>query len=154
MFSLIVCSINPARTAAIRQVYEQAFAGHQWEFIHIPDAKSLTSGYNRGVAQSKGDIVLFSHDDMEILSPNLPERLTTHLQKYDLLGIAGTTKLIAPAWFLAGYPYIFGHAAHPGQSSPSLCVAVYNAPTPIVGGIQALDGVLLAARRELLNRVK
>jgi hypothetical protein len=154
MFSLIICSNNPARLAAVRAMYEIAFTGANWEFIHIPDAQSLTSGYNRGVAMAKGDILVFSHDDMEVLSPELPKRIESHLQKFDLIGVAGTSRLIAPAWFLAGYPYIFGQVAHPLPDGGGFSVAVYNAPDKIVGSIQALDGVIMAARREVLTRVK
>jgi GT2 family glycosyltransferase len=153
MISLITCSHQQARFDAVKQMYDRAMAGVEWEMIRIADAKSLAEGYNRGVAQSRGDIVIFSHDDVEVLNPEFPQRIARHLEKFDLIGVAGTTRIVGPAWFLAAYPYIFGQVAHPGDTTP-WSVAVYNAPRPIVGEIQALDGLVMAARREMLSRIR
>jgi GT2 family glycosyltransferase len=153
MISLITCSNQPARFEAVKQMYDRAMAGVEWEIIGIHDAKSLAEGYNRGVARARGDIVIFSHDDVEVLNPDLPQRVAKHLEKFDLIGVAGTTRLVGPAWFMAGYPYIFGQVAHPNASS-QWTVAVYNAPRVCITGIQALDGVIMAARRDLLSRIK
>jgi hypothetical protein len=36
------------------------------EIIGIHDARSLADGYNRGIAQSRGEHIILSHDDIEI----------------------------------------------------------------------------------------
>jgi len=56
MLSVIVCSIDPEKQQAIRAEYERA-AGEPHEFILINDARSLAEGYNRGFAQSRGEII-------------------------------------------------------------------------------------------------
>jgi GT2 family glycosyltransferase len=153
MISLVTCSNDSARFDAVKQMYDRAMAGAEHEVIRIPDAKSLAEGYNRGIAKARGDIVIFSHDDVEVISPEFPLRIARHLENFDLIGVAGTTRLVAPSWVLAGYPYIFGQVVHTSRTG-AWSVSIYNAPRPSIGGIQALDGLFMAARRELLNRVK
>jgi len=64
--------------------------------------------YNRGVARSSGDIVVLSHDDIEFLDP-APwlGTLKRHLADADVVGIAGTTKVVYGSWARAGPPYTF-----------------------------------------------
>src|SRR5580700_4365538 len=113
MFSVIVCSIDPKRFAHAKAMYDGVFRGLDWELIHIPDARSLAEGYNRGVASCKGDILIFSHDDIAIFSPDMPARLQRHLSNFDLVGVAGTTRLLRPGWHWSGPPHIFGQVVHP-----------------------------------------
>lgn len=152
MISLIICSIDPARFTAVEAMYRAAFGDEPWEMIDIHDAKSLAEGYNRGVARSRGDILVFSHDDIEILNPEFPKRLKGHLSRFDLVGVVGTSRLVKARWITAGPPYIFGQVCH-FQPDGRIGVSIYGAPRPAVGGIQALDGVFLAARRSLLDKV-
>jgi len=39
--------------------------------VRIPDARSLAEGYNRGLRRARGDLLLFSHDDVRIVTPGL-----------------------------------------------------------------------------------
>jgi len=64
MISVVCCSIDPVRAAAIERHYERLL-----EIVAVGDARSLAEGYNRGVARSSGDIVILSHDDIEFLDP-------------------------------------------------------------------------------------
>jgi hypothetical protein len=152
MISLIICSIDPARFAKVQAMYRAAFGDEPWEMIDIHDAKSLAEGYNRGVAKCKGDMLVFSHDDIEILSPEFPKRLKSHLGRFELIGVAGTSRLSNARWMSAGPPLIFGQVCH-FQPDGRIGVDMYGAPKPVIGGIQALDGVFLAARRSLLDKV-
>lgn len=43
------------------------------------DARSLCEGYNRGVAMSRGDVLIFSDDDIEIPTRDLCARLLRHI---------------------------------------------------------------------------
>jgi GT2 family glycosyltransferase len=152
MISLIICSIDPARFAAVEAMYRSAFGDEPWEMIDIHDARSLAEGYNRGAARSRGQTLIFSHDDIEILSPGFAQRVKSHLERFDLIGVAGTSRLINGYWASAGAPYIFGQVCHV-QSDQKVRVDIYGTPRPAVGGIQALDGLFLAARRSLLDKV-
>jgi glycosyl transferase family 2 len=152
MISLIIASKDPVRYAAAEATYRAAFGAEPWELIGIHDAQSLAEAFTRGVAQAKGEILVFSHDDAELLSPFFPQRLKGHLAKFDLIGVAGTTRLTNSRWVTAGHPYIFGQICHP-QPDGSMTLDVFGVPRPAVGGIQGLDGVFFAARRTVFEKV-
>src|SRR5580692_11381811 len=138
MISIIICSINKERFDAVCAMYAAAMGNEPYEILAIPDARSMAEGYNRGFAASSGDIIVFSHDDVEVLNPGLPGRLREYLGKYYLLGIAGTTRLIHSAWVWATYPHIFGQIAYPQQDG-QFRVNFWGVPSPVVENIQAID---------------
>ena len=72
----------------------RSHSGQVFELIQISDARSLCEGYNHGFAKTRGDIIIFCHDDIEIISPDFPARLLAHLRTHDVVGVAGTTQLI------------------------------------------------------------
>jgi len=135
--------------------YRALLGAESHEIIMIRDARSLAEGYNRGLDQSTGDIVIFSHDDIEFLDPaHWLSRLKGHLEAFDLVGLAGTTKLISPLWVGAGPPYTFGHVGELDGRIARFRVLIFAVPGPIVPGIQALDGLFLAARRSMIKRLR
>jgi GT2 family glycosyltransferase len=152
MFSVIICSVDSARFASVKAMYEAIFRGLDWELIRINDARSLAEGYTRGIASSKGDILIFSHDDIDIFSPDMPRRLERHLSNFDIVGVAGTTSLQYPAWTWAGPPHIFGQLASPGKEG-KIKVAILGAPYPVIRDIQAIDGLFIATRRSIFPRL-
>src|SRR5262249_31017073 len=150
MFSIIINSISPQKFQAVSQQYARALAGHPHEIIGIHDARSMAEGYNRGLARAKGDLLLFSHDDIEILTPPAlsQHRLLSHLTQYDIVGIAGTDRLIGPKWIAAGPPHTFGQVLEPSTylefRDHPFSLTLFSTPRPLVPNIQALDGVFLA----------
>jgi len=77
-----------------------------------------------------------------------------HLADADLVGIVGTTKVVYGSWARAGPPYTFGQVCEPdGQDAP-FRVLVCAMPAPLVHGMQAVDGLFMAANREVLERVR
>src|SRR5688572_4221518 len=109
MISVIICSIDDNRFARVAALYASLLAGEPHEILRISDARSMCEGYNRGVRQSRGDVLVFSHDDIDILlASGLDARLREHLQQFDLIGVAGTDMLVAPIWTHAGPGHIFG----------------------------------------------
>jgi GT2 family glycosyltransferase len=151
MISVIICGNDPAKFAAAQASYAAAMGEHPWEIIGIHDAKSLAEGYNRGFSRSRGQIVIFSHDDVEILDPDFRRRLITHLERFDLIGVAGTDRLVDGRWQSVGAPHLFGQVLHPWQDK--FVLHLFGAPWPVIPNIQALDGVFLAARRSVPMRI-
>ena len=152
MISVITCTIDPLRLELLRSTYALAMGDHPWELVAIRDARSLAEGYTRGIAASRGETVIFCHDDIEILSADFPQRLLRHLERFDLIGVAGTNRLVGGAWTAAGPPHLFGQVAHP-DSGGFLNINIYGAPARVIGNIQAVDGLFFAVRREMLGRV-
>ena len=146
-FSVIVCSIDPWRFAQISACYERLLARFPFEIIVIHDARSIAEGYNRALHRAHGNIVIFSHDDIQILDPDFGHKIAQRLQKFDILGFAGTTRLETGIWWSAGMPYLFGARATPHPKDINL--SIWNTePWPVADGIQAIDGLCLIARRE------
>jgi GT2 family glycosyltransferase len=152
-FTIIVCSHRPERAQAIRAHYAALFRHHRHEFIGIPDAKSLCEGYARGLRESTGRLVIFSHDDVEFVTPDVAERLERHLATYDVVGIAGTTKLINAVWTSAGDPHSFAFVIYPEPEDGMFSVRYAGRGPLCVDGIQALDGCFFACRREVAEAV-
>ena len=77
-----------------------------------------------------------------------------HLADADLVGIVGTTKVVYGSWARAGPPYTFGQVREPdGQVAP-FRVLVCAMPAPLAHGMQAVDGLFMAANRDVLERVR
>ena len=153
-FSVIICSIDARKFAAVSASYQRALAGATHEIVGIHDARSLAEGYNRGLDRACGDALIFSHDDVEILTPDFAPRLRGHLEAYALIGIAGTTRVVGGAWHLAGHPFDFMLyvAPHPDTGNPVMIVG--GGGELIVPGVQALDGVFIAARAEVARALR
>lgn len=152
--SVIICSINPAKFARVSSNYSQLLADLPHEIIHIGDARSLCEGYNRGAERATGDILVFSHDDIEILSPDFAARLTEHLDRYDVIGVAGTTKVVDATWGMAGWPHIHGQVVHADRVLGTFAVSLYQITSTVVENVQGLDGLFFAARRETWEAVR
>jgi len=153
MLSIITCTANPARASIAKEHWTSLLGAEPFELLLIDNARSLTEGYNRGFAQSRGDVLVFAHDDIEILTADFVPRLRKHLKTYDVVGVAGTTRLSNAAWFSVGPPYAFGQIAHV-RPQGRYQVTIYGSPyPPAVGGMQALDGLFLACKREVAQAV-
>ncbi|MDR2093157.1 MAG: glycosyltransferase family protein [Azoarcus sp.] len=151
-FSVIVCSVDTWKFAQTSACYTRLFADVPFEIIGIHDALSLAEGYNRGLRQCRGDIVVFSHDDILILDPDFARKIRIRLQKFDILGFAGTRRLESEYWWQAGLPWISGAVANP--CGPNIHLSVWNTdPWPVVDDIQAIDGLCILARRETARQI-
>ena len=148
-FSFVICSIEPRKFAAVSNTIAARFARFDHELIRINDADSLCEGYTRGLARATGEAVVMCHDDIDLVAPDAAERQARHLTAHDLVGVAGTTLVTGPAVFWSGHPHIHGWMAHrlPGETDYEL--AFSSLAAPVAGGMQAIDGVLMACRREL-----
>jgi GT2 family glycosyltransferase len=153
MISIIICSVDPVRFAQVSRNYAALLEGEPHEIIGIHDARSLCEGYNRGVRRSKGDVLIFSHDDIEIISADFRDQLLGSLKVCDVLGVAGTDLLSRGGWISAGPPHIFGQVAHENRIDRCYDVCLYGTRRPLSTGIQAMDGVFFAASRKVVERV-
>jgi hypothetical protein len=155
MISIISCSIDPTKASSIERHYRALLGEEPHEFIGVTAPRSLAEGYNRAVDRSRGDIIIFSHDDVEFLDPaTWLTRLKTHLLGFDMIGLAGTTKLVSAAWAAAGPPYTFGQVGElDGRIAPFRAL-LCSVPAPAIGGMQAIDGLFMAARRAVLECVR
>ncbi len=150
--SVLMCSAIPERAARAEAMYHRLLAQLPHEIVVIRDARSLASGYNRALAQARHDIVLFAHDDVDIASPDFAARLLRALGRHDVVGVAGTRKLVGGAWHFAGYPHLAGQVGMPAAGG-GYVVNLYDVTERETKGLQALDGLLLATRRDTALRI-
>ena len=151
--SVIVCSVDDVKAAHAAALYGRLFAGVRHEIIAIRDAASLAEAYNRGLDRATGDVVVLSHDDIEILAPDFAARLFTHLRAYDVVGVVGSTRMTGPTPLWAGHPHLRGWITHHGPDSAGWHIDLLD-PRPVAGDVTVLDGVLLAARQEVFASVR
>jgi GT2 family glycosyltransferase len=151
VISVIICSVDPAKYAAVRETYALHMGDTPYEIIGIHDARSLCEGYNHGLRLAKGDVCVFSHDDIELISPDLGGTLRRHLRDWDVIGVAGTTRMHAMGWADSGIRYARGVVTQrvPGGYE----VKLLGATEVVNGAIQGMDGVFFAARREVASAV-
>lgn len=152
-YSIVVCSIDQSRFRAVQNNYIELFSRATIEIIHISDARSLCEGYNRGFKKARGEYVIFSHDDIRIITPDFEERLNQHLECFDVVGVAGTTHVIGGAWFLAGHPHDYQFVTSPEPGTDDFVMVVRGGGRMIVPDIQALDGLFFACRRSVVATV-
>lgn len=153
LVSVILCSIDDAKLAAANANYRERLAGTPHEIVAVRDARSLAEAYNRAAESTRGEVLVFSHDDVEHLRDDFARVLAQGLERFDIVGAAGTTRCTDAYWPAAGHPHIHGACAAPGPAG-KVTVALYGIEGPRVEGVEALDGMFMAARREAWSRVR
>ncbi|MBM3345119.1 MAG: hypothetical protein FJY55_01250, partial [Betaproteobacteria bacterium] len=148
MISVIINSVTPDKFACVSANYRRLLGSVPHEIIGIHDARSMCEGYNRGVRQAGGELLVFSHDDIEIRAPDFADRLQNRLKQFALIGVAGTTQLAGRGWAYARWPHIHGQVGMPPEAGAGIAVTAFHMRGPATPGAQALDGLFLACRRE------
>ncbi len=138
------------------------FIDHIRNTVGVPDAEiipyvnqgefSLTELYNRGLKESKNDIVVIVHDDIVFNHDHWGQALLKQFQDtdYGILGVAGTTDLIKdsdgvvqPWWAMANR--MVGRLKHgiDGKVIDSFYSNRYDHPVQVI----CLDGVFIAVHK-------
>ena len=152
LISFVINSIDPAKFAFVSASITRAMGGGRFEIVGIHDAKSMCDGYRRGLAASRGDPVVFCHDDIELLMTDLPARLARHFERFDLIAPVGTRKLISMNWASSGSRNLVG--AMCGQNAAGqFGIGYFGGSERQNDGIVAFEGVLIAARRRVAESI-
>lgn len=168
---IIVCSIDQNRLSRMHASLDRHWGDQSYRLIHLHDAKSLAEGFSRGIGMSTAEYVVLCHDDIEFLTPpalrgqvtreSWPQRIVSHLQHWDVIGVAGTSHLSTPAVLGSGTGHVHGWISQPDHF-PSIARASMSGNGYMVGLLSAataptradaLDGVFVAARRSALQQV-
>jgi len=162
--SVVICSVDDAKhdhaVALYRRLFSQmssqtstqAGAPVRHEIISIRNARSLAEAYNWAVRKSVADVIVLSHDDVDILADDFAARLFHHLRSFDVLGVVGSTRADGPTVGWSGHPHLRGWITHhsPAEARWQVDLLDHRA---VAAGISVLDGVFLAARRDVLRGV-
>jgi hypothetical protein len=138
------------------------FLGNKYVETHMfpNNTRSLADVYNEAILACKKSprVLVFIHDDVNILDFYWVERLRLGLQTFHVVGVAGNTRRVGyqPAWHSVGmrgakllwddHKNLSGVIAH-GEGFPPFNLSVYGTPGRKV---VLLDGVFLAANSSLL----
>ena len=150
--TVVLCSINDAKHDRAVALYHRLFADVVHEIVTIRNARSLAEAYNGAIARSAGDIVLLSHDDIDVLAPDFAARLLRQLRDLDAVGVVGSTRMDGPAIGWSGHPHLRGWITHHAPGDATWAVDVLD-PRGAGRDLAILDGVLMAARREVFTAV-
>jgi len=153
VISFVINSITPSKFAAASASIARAMDGEPHEVVGIHDATSMCDGYRRGLSRSRGDPVVFCHDDMELLMTDLPARLGRHLGRFDLVAPVGTRKLVGMNWASAGGEHLFGAMTGWTPDDVPTAIGYFGGATRQVEGIVAFEGVFIAARRGVAEAI-
>ena len=130
--------------------YRHRFAAYPLEIIGVHDARSLAEGYNRAAAKATGDLLVFSHDDIELVTADFAPRLVAHLDRHDGVGVTGASRITGADWGHAGQRHVHGHVLHlPPQDRAGALLMASGFQQPVCEGIRGLDGVFIAVRRHV-----
>ena len=121
--------------------------------IAFANTRGLGTVYNAALAAAQDDFVLFVHDDVWLEDFYLTDRLLEGLKQFDIVGLAGNTRVApgheswahVPGTQRLDLPHLRGAIAH--GDAPLGKVGFFG---PIIGEVELLDGVFIAARRKRL----
>ena len=140
--------------------YNSMFKQHILQTVGIDDVQileytnhnqfSLTEVYNRGLKESKNDIVVFCHNDIIFNQKYWGKRILEHYNKkpeYGILGVAGTSYFPESGmwWEITGE--MVGQVYH--QQNGKRWVSEYNKPfgSKIIDSV-VVDGVLFSVNKQ------
>ena len=154
MISVIVCSRSDAAFEHLSRNYARVLTDEPYEIIRISDATGLAEGYNRGIARARGEVLIFTHDDVELVNADFRQRLLGHLRSYDVLGVAGTRLLVNGLWRGMGPPYVYGQVVEANPDGKSAGLLILSTAARSIGNMMALDGVFLCAKRNVVESIR
>ncbi|MEO6291489.1 MAG: glycosyltransferase [Burkholderiaceae bacterium] len=153
MYSFIVNSINDQQLERLQRNLAHVLRDTEWELVHIPDAKNMCEGYNRGLARARGDHLIFCHDDIEFLPDNICSQLAYAFQYSDLFGVLGSRVLCSANWMRSCQPHTLGYIAQLTESGNHKIILCGLEDT-LMFGVQALDGVMIGCHRHVAEQLR
>lgn len=116
-------------------------------------SKSLTNVYNTGLSEAKNNIVVFMHDDIEIMTANWGQRLIKHFDnsEFGILGVAGTKSLSQNGVWWSERQSMYGHVKHTDGNKSWLSEYSYNFGDRIKN-VVVVDGVFMSCRKDRIKK--
>lgn len=153
MITIVYCTRteNKAHTEHLRK---SAGNDKSLEIIEIINqGESLTSAYNRGLAQAKYDVVVFLHDDIIVKTNNwAPKLLKTFKNnpEYGIIGVAGSRDLPVSGRWWEDSKKMVGRVEHSQEGKTWLSSYSSDQGNDVVETL-ILDGVFFAIDK---NKIK
>jgi GT2 family glycosyltransferase len=158
----IVCATrHSAERFHVDTALGRALALYPFPFVKLRlfpnNSLGLSTVYNLALRDLRHEpaLVLFIHDDVHLMDIYWPDRIVQGLAAFDIVGVVGNVRRLPnqPSWRFIDVQmtfdeakYLSGAIAH-GAGWPAQRVSYYGT---IGREVRLLDGVLLAARSEVL----
>ena len=160
MINTIVCSTKESAYKIHRKHIAET-VGCDYEYIRIDNSDNkygLGAAYNKGVARATGDILVFAHDDVFIITPHWGKILEDTFKQDNtigLIGVAGTQYLLQdnPFWVASGRPFIKGRVVHE-MKKENRCILTVFSEEEVDTEVVAVDGLFFAVRKELFDTIR
>ncbi|KQO20440.1 hypothetical protein ASF10_17335 [Flavobacterium sp. Leaf82] len=153
MISIIICSRQTNISNSLKDNIA-ATIGCEYELIVIDNSEnkfSIFEAYNAGIIKSKGEILCFIHDDINIITQNWGEILHTIFkddQKIGLIGLAGAkskTKMPSAWWDCPNEDLHLNIVQHLKNKGKEHWLEGFKNNS--IEEVIAIDGVFMAARK-------
>jgi len=114
---------------------------------------SLTQVYNKGLNESTNNIVVFIHDDVDILTKNWGNKLIKHYNEsdYGILGVAGSKSLRENGVWWANRESMYGCVSHTDGNKTWLNEYSYNFGDKIKD-VVIVDGVFMSCAKDRIKK--
>nr|AGS53206.1 streptomycin biosynthesis StrF domain protein [uncultured bacterium contig00093] len=157
MITVIISAKNPVPESTLERNIRKT-AGAPVELMMINNSKGengLASVYNFGAGRSRGDILVFMHDDAFFMTENwapVLESLFAQDPYLGVVGVAGTQYMSRDncSWTSAGRPFIKGRIVHDLQNGDFF--ATLFSQERETAEVAVCGGVFFAVRRTLLTQ--
>jgi hypothetical protein len=161
----ITLSRNPQRVQTLAQSIDLALRGVYPHRLTVVDGNryDLFSGYNFGAAQTTGEILVFIHDDVQLICNALPLGKPLELlqnPETGFIGAAGSRILdTTGAWWGGNltrektFSSCRGLIFHTANNPFSIHGLVWPGGTANFGQVIVVDGVLLMCHRRTFDRL-
>ncbi|MFP4014016.1 MAG: glycosyltransferase [Chitinispirillaceae bacterium] len=157
MISVVISARNPVPQSTLERNIRKTI-GSPLELLMINNsngANGLAAVYNFGASRSRGDILVFMHDDAYFMNENWGAVLEHYFASdpyLGIVGVAGTQFLFNnnSSWTAAGRPFVKGRIIHDLQNGDFF--ATMFSPQKENAEVVACNGVFFAVRRTLLSQ--
>lgn len=152
--SVLVHCDDDERYAEIQSNLAGVLAAGRYDCVRVTGEARIEQ-FTEALAGARGDALLFVRAKTQILARDFHEVLTEGLERFDIVGYAGASRLVGTRWFDAGFAEAHGAVILPnGGSAGGLNLSVYGPSRRAwVGGLRVLDDGLFAARKAVFERV-
>lgn len=162
MLSIVICSVKPDALAALSANIAET-VGVPYEIIVVDNSANtygICTAYNRGGITAKFPFICFIHEDVSFETVGWGQRLCAHLaiKEVGLVGLAGgdTKSNVPSSWsvpVISNEINIVQHYKSDSARTDHLRVS-HTARPGDREKVVALDGVLLATRKEVFDEFR
>lgn len=153
MITVIYCTKehNPTHTEHIKQL---SGAKDIQVIEYVNNGEGLTAPYNKCLAQAEYDIVVFMHDDVEILTKNFAKKLIKHFDRnpeFGIIGAAGGKNIPVSGKWWEDKKKMYGRVYHTHQGNTWLSEYSPDSGNRIVETAM-VDGLFFAIHKDRIKQ--